>query len=173
MVTNHKNPSILRVCRQFFYMPILHTHWLNDDAKAFLAEKTREAEKHHRGEIRLVIENTLPVFRAYHLTPRDRAIELFSELRLWDTQYNTGVLVYINICEHDLQIVADRGINHHVAQATWQAMCDKALTGIKAGNRIDSLADLLLAVGEQLKQFYDLADDPAGNEIANTVVYLD
>lgn len=167
-----KQNSVSRMLRQVFYIPLLHTRWLNAEAKAHLSQKTTEAERHHRGEIRVVVENTLPVLRAYHLTPRMRAIELFSELRIWDTDENTGVLVYVNICEHDLEIVADRGIDACVEQSMWQAICDRAIAGIRAGKPIESIEALLLEIGDLLRQFYDLVDDPSGNELSDKLIYL-
>lgn len=166
------NKSMSRMFRQVCYIPLLHTTWLNEAAKQHLTQQTTEAERNHRGEIRVVVENTLPVLRSYTLTPRARAVELFSELRIWDTDENTGVLVYINVCEHDLEIIADRGINAHVAQSTWQAMCDKAISGIKSGKEIDSVEVLLSEIGDLLRQFYALVDDPAGNELSDSVLHL-
>ncbi|WP_250163751.1 hypothetical protein [Psychrobacter sp. WY6] len=83
------------------------------------------AERGHRGEVFLIVENHLPIQEAYYIGCRERAIELFSEYRVWDTEENTGVLVYVNICEHQLEIVADRGISAHVSPTVWRAMCDK------------------------------------------------
>lgn len=170
VIQEHK--SVGRMFRQMFYIPMFHTRWLNDATQQHLSEKTTEAEKNHRGEIRVVVENTLPVLRSYSLTPRARAIELFSDLRVWDTDENTGVLVYVNICEHDLEIVADRGINAHVEQSTWQDMCDRAIAGIRADKPVESIENLLMEIGDLLRQFYELVDDPAGNELCDQVLYL-
>lgn len=167
-----QKPSFMRLLRQIFYVPVLHTGWVNEGAKQFLSEKTTEAEKGHRGEICVVIENNLPIATAYRQTPRARAIELFSLERVWDTEENTGVLVYVNVCEHDLEVVADRGINAFVEQATWQTLCDKAIAGIKESREVESIAALIADVGNLLRQFYALADDPSGNEISDRVRHL-
>lgn len=167
-----ENKSIGRVFRQMFYVPMLHTRWLDSEAQQHLSQKTTEAEQNHRGEIRVVVENTLPVLRSYSLTPRARAIELFSDLRVWDTDENTGVLVYVNVCEHDLEIVADRGINAHVETATWQDMCNRAIAGIRADKPVESIENLLMEIGDLLRQFYELVDDPAGNELSDQLLYL-
>ena len=101
-----------------------------------------------------------------------RAVELFSRCRVWDTEENTGVLVYVNVCEHYLHIVADRGINAHVSPTVWRAMCDKAIAGIANQKTEDSLTDLLDEIGQLLRQYYHLEHDPAGNELSDTVLYL-
>ncbi|MFO1384118.1 MAG: TPM domain-containing protein [Moraxella sp.] len=103
----------------------LHNRWLTPTAQQQLNHAITEAEQGHRGEVVLVIENHLPISSARLQNSRDRAIEVFGDYRVWDTQDNTGVLVYLNICERRLEIVADRGINSHVMPTMWQAMCDK------------------------------------------------
>lgn len=127
---NTAHPSFARWWRQVLFVPLMHSKWLTAAAKARLTAKVTSAERGHRGEVFLIIENHLPIQQAYHIGCRERAIDLFSEYRVWDTEENTGVLVYVNICEHSLEIVADRGISAHVSPTVWRAMCDKAVAGI-------------------------------------------
>lgn len=121
-----------------------------------------------------MVENTLPLDTARTHDCRERAIDLFSLYRIWDTAENTGVLVYLNVCEKQLEIIADRGISKHVLPSVWQALCDKAVTGIKADKPIESLTELLAEIGQLLRQYYAITDnpDPNGNELSDTVVYL-
>ena len=114
----------------------------------------------------------MPIQSAYSLNCRERAVELFSSYRVWDTEENTGVLVYVNICEQSLEIVADRGISAHVSPTVWRAMCDKAVAGIANRKVEESLTDLLDEIGQLLSQYYHLEHDPAGNELSDTVVFL-
>jgi uncharacterized membrane protein len=90
------------------------------------------SEAQHRGEIRFAIEAALDV-RALrrHETPRDRAREVFAELRVWDTHERNGVLIYILIAERVVEIVADRGFEGRVSAEEWQAVC----TAIEAAYR--------------------------------------
>jgi uncharacterized membrane protein len=104
------------------------------------------SEAQHRGEIRFAIEGALEVHALRrHKTPRDRAHEVFAELRVWDTYERNGVLIYILIAERDVEIVADRGFEGRVSAEEWQAVCaaiegayregrwrDGALLGIEA-----------------------------------------
>ena len=173
MAENHAStPSFARWWRQVLFVPLLHSKWLTAAAKARLTAKVTSAERGHRGEVFLIIENHLPIQQAYHMGCRERAIDLFSEYRVWDTEENTGVLVYVNICEHSLEIVADRGISAHVSPTVWRAMCDKAVAGIANQKTEESLLELLDEVGQVLRQYYHLEHDPAGNELSDTVVYL-
>ena len=123
-------PSFARWWRQVLYVPILHNKWLTPQMRSRLTQKVTEAEKGHRGEVFLIIEHQLPIQSAYYCGCRQRALDLFSQYRVWDTEENTGVLVYVNICERDLEIVADRGISAHVSPTVWKAICDKALSGL-------------------------------------------
>lgn len=84
----------------------------------------RASEAAHRGEIRFVVEaglDLLPLLKG--ITPRERAVEVFSQLRVWDTEENTGVLIYVQLVDHDIEIVADRGISARVPQSEWDAIC--------------------------------------------------
>lgn len=164
--------SFARWWRQVLFVPMLQSKWLTAEVKARLTAKVTEAERGHSGEVFLVIENHLPIQAAHHLNCRERAIDLFSEYRVWDTEENTGVLVYVNICEQSLDIVADRGISTHVSPTVWRAMCDKAVAGITHQKVEDSLTDLLDDIGQLLSQYYQLEDDSAGNELSDTVVFL-
>jgi uncharacterized membrane protein len=83
----------------------------------------RMSETRHGGEIRFAIENSLPGILAWRgMSGRERAIEMFSNLRVWDTEHNSGVLIYLLLADHDIEIVADRGIAARVAPAAWEAV---------------------------------------------------
>lgn len=165
-----------RFWRQLCFVPFLHNRWLTAPAKATLTQAVGQAEIGHRGEVFLVVENTLPLNTACFHDCRERAIDLFSLYRIWDTEDNTGVLVYLNVCERKLEIVADRGINNQVMPTVWQALCDKAVEGIKADKPVESLQNLLLEIGQLLRQHYQSDNaknnDPNGNELRNDIVYL-
>ena len=172
MAENHASTSsFARWWRQVLFVPLLHSKWLTAEAKARLTDEVTRAERGHRGEVFLIVENHLPIQDAYHMDCRERAIDLFSEYRVWDTEENTGVLIYVNICEHQLEIVADRGISTHVSPTVWRAMCEKAVSGISKKTE-ESLAQLLDEVGQVLRQYYQLEHNPAGNELSDTVVFL-
>ncbi|HUP95937.1 MAG TPA: TPM domain-containing protein [Burkholderiales bacterium] len=92
------------------------------------------SERRHRGEIRFAVEGALeflPVARG--LTARDRALELFSVLKVWDTEENTGVLIYVQLIERDIEVVADRGISRLIAQQDWDGICRRMEEAFRAG----------------------------------------
>lgn len=84
----------------------------------------KASEATHRGEIRFSVEggfDLVPLLRG--VTARSRALALFSELRVWDSKENTGVLLYLQLVDRQFEIVADRGINARVRQDEWDAIC--------------------------------------------------
>ena len=91
---------------------------LDDAAMQRLADRVRRSEARHSGEIRISVEAGLPLSYLWQgLSARDRAITLFGKLRVWDTEANNGVLIYLLLAEHAIEIVADRGLTRHVPQA--------------------------------------------------------
>jgi uncharacterized membrane protein len=110
----------------------------------------RESERNHHGQIRFAVEAALDTGRLLRgLSARERAIELFSRLRVWDTEHNNGVLLYLLLADRDVEIVADRGIHARVGAEEWEHICremeaqfrasrfeDGALAGIRAVNEL-------------------------------------
>ena len=90
-----------------------------------------EGEKRHRGQLRFAVEPALPLARVLRgVAPRERALEVFGDLRIWDTEENCGVLVYLLLADRDVEIVADRGIHGHVGTAAWEAVCREDGSGV-------------------------------------------
>jgi hypothetical protein len=102
---------------------------------ARIEDAVRESERTHRGELRFVAEgdlDLLPLLRG--LTARERALEVFAGLGVWDTAENSGVLVYVQLVDHRIEIVADRGIAARVAQSEWDAVCRRMETAFRGGD---------------------------------------
>ena len=92
------------------------------------------SEVKHGGELRFAVEGGLDVASLWRgQSPRARAIELFAQLRVWDTENNSGVLIYVQLVDRRIEIVADRGINARVAQANWDEICRRMETAFSRG----------------------------------------
>ena len=90
-------------------------------ARAHLRQRVAASERRHSGEIRVCVEAGLPLSYLWRgLSARDRAITMFGKLRVWDTEHNNGVLIYLLLAEHAIEIVADRGLNAHVDTTSGQ-----------------------------------------------------
>ncbi len=99
-----------------------------------IEEAIARAERAHAGEIRFAIETALPPSRVIGETaPRTRALEVFSELRVWDTERNNGVLIYVLIADRSVEIVADRGVAARVDPAEWEGVCRMMKDHFRAG----------------------------------------
>jgi uncharacterized membrane protein len=104
------------------------------EAMPAIEQAIKRGEATHRGEIRFAAEDALdgPELLAGE-SARARAIEVFSELRVWDTEENNGVLVYLLLADHDIEIVADRGINARVTQQDWERICRRMEEELRRG----------------------------------------
>jgi uncharacterized membrane protein len=92
------------------------------------------SEKRHDAELRFAVEAGLPPAALLRgQTARSRAVEVFSQLRVWDTEHNSGVLVYVQLVDRKVEILADRGINALVPQAEWNAICRRIEQSYREG----------------------------------------
>jgi len=100
------------------------SRWFPEPKMKFIRDVITEGERHHAGELCFAVEarySVLAVLKGIHA--RLRAEQIFSALRVWDTAENSGVLVYLQVAEHRIEIVADRGIAAKVPEADWSALC--------------------------------------------------
>jgi hypothetical protein len=93
----------------------------------------RDSEQTHDGELRFAVEAGLDLLLLLKgRTARQRAHEVFSGLRVWDTEHNSGVLIYVQLVDRRIEIVADRGINAKVPQQQWDAICGRMEQAFRA-----------------------------------------
>ena len=115
-------------------------------------ERTIKAtEATHSGQVRFVVEGALdgaPLFRGQ--SARERALDVFSHLRIWDTAHNNGVLIYLLLADRDVEIVADRGIDAKVGSANWEKICKAMETDFRAGDFEGGVVRGIEAVSKQL-----------------------
>ena len=128
------------------------------------------AEKAHGGEIRFVLERELSTQNLLrNVSPRQRAIELFGQLGVWDTADNNGVLIYLLLADHDVEIVADRGFTGRVGDAEWADVCHVIEGAYRAGDfERGSLAGIA-AVSALIARHYPVADR---NEQSNVPIMM-
>jgi uncharacterized membrane protein YgcG len=125
------------------------------------------SETRHSGEIRLCVEAGLPLsYLTRGLSARDRAIMMFSKLRVWDTEANNGVLIYLLLAERAIEIVADRGVARVVPQAHWDSVVHAMGAAFRAGRFEAGLAQAIAAVDAELAQHFALLPGQANpNEL--------
>ena len=134
---------------------------------ARLASGVAASEHRHTGQLRICIEAALPMSYLWRLgrkqsmrqLVRQRAVMLFSKLRVWDTAQNNGVLIYLQLGEHAIEIVADRGLSEHVSEAQWQAMVVRMSAAFQARRFEDGLTLALQEVSTLLVAHFPITED--------------
>lgn len=138
-----------------------------------LATRVARSEATHSGEIRIYVEAALPTSYLWLKLPlaqvvRQRALAMFGKLRVWDTQHNNGVLIYLLLVERRLEIVADRGLNDQVSPATWANLANRMAAAFSAGNFELGLTQAVDEVSALLQQHFAINERQANvNELPN------
>jgi uncharacterized membrane protein len=164
---------------------VLKHRWQSDDAaqRAIppalldkLAAQVAHSEAGHSGEIRIFVEAGLPL--GYLWQPdsmaqitHQRALALFGKLRVWDTAQNNGVLIYLLLAEHRIEIVADRGLNERVSPDTWPRLVTGMSAAFKAGDYEGGLTQAVQQVSQLLQQHFALQSGQSNpNELPDAPV---
>lgn len=144
-----------------------------------LRQRVASSESRHNGEIRIYIEAALPMSYlwrhvrdkvALQALVRERATAMFGHLRVWDTEHNNGVLIYLLLAEREIELVADRGLNALVSTHQWQEMVQHMGSAFAQGRIEDGLTQALAEVSAPLAAHFpeqpgdrnpnDLPDNP-------------
>ena len=128
---------------------------LPPEALARLAALVAQSEKTHTGEIRIAIEGGLPwSYLRRQASPRERALSLFGKLRVWDTADNNGVLIYVLLADHALEVVADRGLHAAVPADFWQQLVAQLRPMLAAQQFEAALSAAIAALGAALARHF-------------------
>ena len=125
------------------------------------------SEQKHCAELRFVVEASLPLHDLWRDRPtRARALEAFSQLRVWDTEHNSGVLIYVQLLDHRVEIVTDRGIHARVGSDFWDGVCRRMEAAFSRGEFEPGCLAALDEITALLAAHYPAgADNP--NELPN------
>ncbi|MDO9406760.1 MAG: TPM domain-containing protein [Polaromonas sp.] len=167
---------------------ILKHRWLDmadtvravpNDVAERLARRVAASEGRHTGEVRLCVEASLPMSYLWRINPqtplstvvRERALTWFGRLRIWDTEHNNGVLIYLLLAEHAIEFVADRSLARRVPPAEWQGIADRLGAHLREGNFEDGLTQALEEVSALLVAHFPSEPGSArANELSDNVV---
>lgn len=131
-----------------------------------------EGELLHRAEVRLIIEHSLTAQDILRrITSRQRAIDLFSRYRIWDTEENCGVLVYVNLADRKVEIIADRDVARRVTQVEWDAICKIMTDGFSQKEFRDSSTAAIAQLNALLQTHYP-ANGTHPNQLPNSPIIL-
>jgi len=164
--------KIARLLKHFLYPPWLVRLKFPPATMKNIEAAIRKSETLHNAEIRFAVESSLDLLELFHdKSSFDRAVDVFAQLGIWDTEQNNGVLIYLLLADHKIEIIADRGVNRKVAAKDWQRICRLMETlfrqkefqaGVLAG--IDEISKLLV-------ELYPAGKDD-DNELSNEPVVL-
>jgi uncharacterized membrane protein len=140
---------------------------------AAITKAIQESERQHRGELRFAVEGVLDWSRLIRdESPEERALEVFSRLRVWDTAENNGVLIYLLLADHHVEIVADRGVHQRVGAQGWAAICHQMEQDFAAGRFEDGVKRGIQSVAGILIREYPATGTPNPNELPDEPVVL-
>jgi len=139
---------------------LVEHHWrvrrvFPKEVLALIAQAIRAGEATHSGQVRFVVEGALdgrPLFSGQ--SARERALDIFSHLRIWDTAHNNGVLIYLLLADRKVEIVADRGIDAKVGAAGWDKICKAMEADFRSGNFSGGVIKGIQAVSQQLATYF-------------------
>jgi uncharacterized membrane protein len=161
-----------RIARHLLVLPGKARRAFPAPAMRAIEQAIAKGESQHSGEVRFAVEPALePAALLRGLSARERALEVFSQLRLWDTDERNGVLIYLLLAERDIEIVADRGVNAKVSADDWEAICRTMEASLRQGRYGEAVVAGIEAASRLLaRHFPSRADDR--NELPDRPVAL-
>lgn len=167
--------SIVRWLRHWFKTPYAVRKAFSEPALDRIQQAIADNERTHAGEIRFAVEASLPWSYLQRDAPaRQRAAMVFAKLRVWDTEQNNGVLIYVELADHSIEVIADRGMARHVPRAEWDAICAAMRDHFRAGRFEQGAIEAVRAVGGLLTRHFPLAEGEHNpNELSNRPAVLE
>lgn len=161
-----------RFIRHVWMSPLVLKRQFPSDTLAAIGRAVTEGEKSHRGQVRFVLEAELTTGQLWTgVSARQRAIDVFSLLRVWDTEENNGVLVYLLLADRKVEIVADRGIHRHAGDERWRAICREIEHHYRKGDFLTGSVTGIQKISAELA-FYFPAKGEHANEQSDAPVVL-
>jgi uncharacterized membrane protein len=156
---------------------LIEHHWrarrvFPQQALGLIEQAIKQGEATHSGQVRFAVEGALdgrPLFSGQ--SARERALDIFSQLRIWDTAHNNGVLIYLLLADRKVEIVADRGIDVKVGASGWQKICADMETDFRSGNFQSGVIKGIQAVSRELATYFP-KQGASPNELPDTPVVL-
>lgn len=165
--------KISRILKHLIYGPLHVRRFFPRTSLQAIQTAITRSESSHMGELRFAVEAALDwrdLLRG--VTPRERAIKVFSRLRIWDTEHNSGVLIYLLLAERDVEIIADRGIHARVGDAGWQAICSEMETLFRAGEFERGVLTGIARITAVLAEHFPARGESNPNELSDAPVVL-
>lgn len=163
---------MLRLLRHLLFFPWRLRQIFSHRVLTAIEREIAVSEQRHSGQIRFAVEANLDLLQLLRgLSSRARALELFAQLRVWDTELNNGVLIYLLLAEHRVEIVADRGFNTKSEPAVWQEICHRLQERLRQGEYEAGICACIRDVDAQIATHFPDAGQGV-NELPDRPVLL-
>ncbi len=164
---------VIRILRHLLAGPWQVRRCFPKSAMLRIRTEIENSETRHLGELRFAVEAGLHWHHLWQgISGRDRAIELFSQLHVWDTEHNSGVLIYLLLADRRVEIIADRGIHARVGDAGWQAISRAMETAFSNGKFEQGVLTGISHITALLVEYFPASGRPNKNELPDTPVVL-
>ncbi|MDR3389461.1 MAG: TPM domain-containing protein [Rudaea sp.] len=164
--------NLARIFRHLFAEGSARRHFPSRVLDA-IQQAIAAGESRHRGQVCFAVEGALPLGDLWrNRGARDRAHEVFAHLRVWDTEHNCGVLIYVLLADHAIEVVADRGIAALVAETEWAATCARMQAHFAGGDFERGAVEGVTAVCDILARHFPADGTPRTNELPDRPVLL-
>ena len=167
--------NLIRIFRHLFTGQLAVRRMFPCASLNAIEKMIEQSEAGYSGEIVFAIEDSLGLMPLISgQSARERAVEVFSLLRVWDTQQDNGVLVYLLLADHDIEIVADRGIDAKVGKENWEVICHEMETAFREGQYDTGVMMGISKIGHLMRQYFPvvLEDGKRNNELPDKPVVL-
>ena len=161
-----------------FFRHVMASQWRTrrkfpTDTLDAIEQAIATSEKTHAGEIRFAIETSLPLLNIWNdVAPREHALGVFAKLGVWNTELNNGVLIYLQLADRNVEIVADRGLHARVTAAEWEAVCRLMEEHFRSGRFPDGSIAGIEAVASLLARHFPVGQGSRRNELPDRPVLL-
>ncbi|MDQ3186695.1 MAG: TPM domain-containing protein [Pseudomonadota bacterium] len=165
--------NFARILRHLFTGQLAVRRIFPVSSLAAIEQAIKQSEIGHEGEIRFAVEaalDMLPLLRDQ--SARERALEAFSQLRVWDTEHNNGVLIYLLLADRDVEIIADRGINIRVGSEEWERICRQMEADFRSGHFESGVILGIKSAGHHLQAHFPIGRQGGENELPDVPAIL-
>ena len=164
--------QIMRFLRHLFTTRWSLNRAFDAETRHAIEQAITETEKSHRGELRFAVEADLGIWALLGgETAAERSLDMFADLGVWDTEDNSGILIYVLLADHHVAIVADRGYRDHVSNEQWREICARMESAFREGDFRKGAVEGVLGAARYAAEFFPL-DGENPNELPNEMVFL-
>jgi uncharacterized membrane protein len=164
--------NISRIIKHLLYPPWFVRFKFPPASLHKIEASIQQSEAQHSGEIRFAVESSLGFFQLLQGTPCiDRGIDVFSELRIWDTDQNNGVLIFLLLADRKVEIIADRGLNNEIAESEWRHICQQMENSFRKHEFETGIIDGITEITQLLIKHSPIQEKKS-NELSNKPVII-